>query len=196
MRLRGRQSLSGIECSMNDVIFLMPWAVSMERLMKFIASRLSFKLNFIAATAIIMWWIPMIVDNQGNIVFLQAGFLGSMNDAGNFILMERIGPGTACDMPRGTVLLADRGYGDFVPLLTPFWAAQIRRMPMHQQWRVRKFNRKLSQCRVIVEHTIKYVKKYQAIGALWRHPRWFQPVIVELCTFLAQNTQCSLILFR
>lgn len=34
--------------------FLMPWAVSMERLMKFIAPRLSPKLNFIAATAIIM----------------------------------------------------------------------------------------------------------------------------------------------
>ena len=49
-----------------------------------------------------------------------------MNDAGNFILMDRIGPGTAYDMPRGTVLLADKGYGDFVPLLTPFWAAQIR----------------------------------------------------------------------
>ena len=129
----------------------------------------------------------LIVDNQGNIVFLQAGFLGSMNDAGNFILMDRIGPGTAYDMPRGTVLLADKGYGDFVPLLTPFRAAQIRRMPMHQQRRARKFNRKLSQCRVIVEHTTKYVKTYQAVGSLWRHPRWFQPVIVELCTFLAQR---------
>ena len=129
----------------------------------------------------------LIVDNQGNIVFLQAGFLGSMNDGGNFILMDRIGPGTAYDMPRGTVLLADKGYGDFVPLLTPFRAAQIRRMPMHQQRRARKFNRKLSQCRVIVEHTIKYVKTYQAVGSLWRHPRWFQPVIVELCTFLAQR---------
>lgn len=80
--------------------------------------------------------------------------------------MNRIGPGTAYDMPRGTVLLADKGYGDFVPLLTPFRAAQIRRMPMHQQRRARKFNRKLSQCRVIVEHTIKYVKTYQAVGSL------------------------------
>ena len=129
----------------------------------------------------------LIVDNQGNIVFLQAGFLGPMNDAGNFILMERIGPGTAYNMPRGRVLLADKGYGDFVPLLTPFRAAQTRRMPMHQQRRARKFNRKLSQCRVIVEHTIKYVKTYQAVGSLWCHPRCFQLVIVELCTFLAQR---------
>ena len=104
-----------------------------------------------------------------------------------FSQMDRIGPGTAYDMPRGTVLLAYKGYGDFVPLLTPFRASQIRRMPMHQQRRARKFNWKLSQCRVIVGHTIKYVKSYQAVGSLWRHPRWFQLVIVELCTFLAQT---------
>ena len=41
----------------------------------------------------------LMVDNLGNIVFLQAGFLGSLNDAGNFNLMERIGPGTNNDMP-------------------------------------------------------------------------------------------------
>ena len=36
----------------------------------------------------------LIVDNLGNIVFLQAGFLGALNDAGNYNLMDRIGPGT------------------------------------------------------------------------------------------------------
>ena len=59
MRLSGRQWLSGIECRVNGVFFLMPYrffpdVLSMERLMKFIAPRLSPKLNFIAATAIIM----------------------------------------------------------------------------------------------------------------------------------------------
>ena len=43
----------------------------------------------------------IIVDNLGNIVFLQAGFLGGQNDATNFLLMERIGPGTDHDMPVG-----------------------------------------------------------------------------------------------
>ena len=71
-----------------------------------------------------------IVDNVGNIVFLQAGFLGSLYDAGNFNLMERIGPGTNNDMPLDVVLLADKGYGD-IPPLTPFRAAQIRRLPRH-----------------------------------------------------------------
>lgn len=57
----------------------------------------------------------LVVDIHGNIVFLQAGSLGAMNDAVNFILM-----------PPGAVLLADQGYGDTVPLLTPFRDAQIR----------------------------------------------------------------------
>ena len=57
----------------------------------------------------------LIVDNQGNIVFLQAGFLSSMNVAGNFILIERIGPGTAYDMPRGTVPPCGQGLWGFCP---------------------------------------------------------------------------------
>ena len=74
----------------------------------------------------------LIVDGLGNIVFLQAGFLGSTNDAGNFRLMERIGPGTNNYMPHGVVLLADQGYADVVPLLTPYRAGQIRRMVRYQ----------------------------------------------------------------
>lgn len=50
----------------------------------------------------------LIVDSLGNIVFLQAGFLGSMNDAGNFHLMERIGPGTNYDMPHGGCSIVGR----------------------------------------------------------------------------------------
>jgi hypothetical protein len=77
----------------------------------------------------------LIVDNLGNIVFLQAGFLGAQNDATNFIFMERIGPGTNCDMPPNAYLLADKEYADVHPLLTPFRAVQIRRMAMHDQRR-------------------------------------------------------------
>lgn len=50
----------------------------------------------------------LIVDSLGSIVFLQAGFLGSMNDAGNFHLMERIGPGTNYDMPHGACSIVGR----------------------------------------------------------------------------------------
>lgn len=126
----------------------------------------------------------LIVDNLGNIVFLQAG---SLNDEGNFMLMETIGPGTDYDMPMDVVLLADKGYGDTNLLLTPFRTAQIRRLPRNEKILVRRFNRRLSRCRIIVEHTIKHMKTYQAVGSIWRHSRWFKPVVVELCTFLAQR---------
>jgi hypothetical protein len=85
------------------------------------------------------------------------------------------------------MLLKDKGYADVVPLLTPFRAAQIKRMPRHDQTRARRFNRKMSLCRIIVEHTFKHLKAYRAISSIWRHHRWFQPVVVELCTFLAQR---------
>ena len=102
----------------------------------------------------------LIVDNVGNIVFLQAGFLGSLNDAGNFNLMERIGPGTNNDMPLDVVLLADKGYGDIPPLLTPFRAAQIRRLLRHVQRMARRFNRRLSRCRIIIEHTTVFSRDF------------------------------------
>ena len=71
----------------------------------------------------------LVVEIYGNIIFLQAGFLGAMNNVGSFILIERIGTGTNYDMPSEVVLLADQGYGDAVPFLTrfhPFYAAQMR----------------------------------------------------------------------
>ena len=119
--------------------------------------------------------------------FKLHGFLGAQNDATNFIFMERIGPGTNFDMPPNAYLLADNGYADVHPLLTPFRAVQIRRMAMHNQRSAQRFNRRLSRCRVIVEQTIKHVKTYLAVGSLWHPPRWFQPVVVELATFLAQR---------
>jgi len=109
-----------------------------------------------------------------------------MNDADNFNLMERIGPRTRYDMPAGMVLLADKGYADVPPLLTPFRAAQIRRMGRLDQRRAQRFNRRLSKCRIIIGHTFKYIKTYRVAGSIWRHPRWFQPIVVELYTFLAQ----------
>ena len=62
-------------------------------------------------------------------------------------------------LPPDVVLLADKGYGDIPPLLTSFRAAQIRRLPRPEQRMARRFNRRLSRCRIIIEHTIKHVKK-------------------------------------
>ena len=87
----------------------------------------------------------LIVDSLGNILFLQAGFLGCMNDAGNFHLMEQIGHGSDNDMPVGLILLADKGYGDIPLLLTPFHQTQIRGMNRFDQYQACSFNRKLYQ---------------------------------------------------
>ena len=130
----------------------------------------------------------LIVDNLGNIVFLQAGFLGAQNDATNFIFMERIGPGTNCDMPPNAYLLADKEYADVHPLLTPFRAVQIRRMAMHDQIHARRFNRRLSRCRRGNCRT--YHKTCKDISCCWKSmasSSMVQPVVVELASFLAQR---------
>ena len=65
----------------------------------------------------------IIVDNLGNF-FFQA----RQNDAADFLLTERIRPGADRDTPVGALLLADKGYVDTLPLLTPSRRAQIRRL--------------------------------------------------------------------
>ena len=106
----------------------------------------------------------IIVDNLGTIVCLQAGFLGGKNDAANFLLMERFGSGTDHDMPVGTLLLADKGYADTPLLLTPFRKAQIRTLAIPDKRRARRFNLRLSRCRIVVEHTIKHLKTFYGFG--------------------------------
>ena len=99
MRLRGRQSLSEIECRVNGVFFLMPWGCIDGTPHEIYRSQVEPQAQFYSGHRHYhVVNTQLIVDNQGNIVFLQAGFLGSINDAGNFILMDRIGPGTAYDM--------------------------------------------------------------------------------------------------
>ena len=130
----------------------------------------------------------LVCDNSGHIRFLQAGFLGSMNDAQTFRLMDQIGPGLALDVPPDVVFLADRGYPDIPPLLTPFRQNQIRRMQnVRDQRKARRFNRKLSQKRIKIEHIFKNLKDYKCISSIWRHPRWLLPAVVELCTFLTER---------
>ena len=72
--------------------------------------------------------------------------------------MERIGPGTDHDMRVGALLLADKGYADTPPLLTPFCKAQIRTLAIPDKRRAQQFNRRLSRCRIVVEHSIKHLQ--------------------------------------
>ena len=129
----------------------------------------------------------LIMDNEGHIRFLHAGFLGSTHDSTSYRLMQPIGPGLALDLPAGFNLLADQGYPDGGALMTPIRARQMPLLNPGQRRRARKFNRALSSRRVKVEHIFKEVKTFKAVSNIWRHPRWLQPVCVELATFLAER---------
>ena len=122
----------------------------------------------------------IIMDNQGNIVFIQSGFLGHNNDSGQFQLMANIGTDQELHLPPGLYILADKGYSCTYPLLTPCRdvGGDLTRQ---------LFNRELSKVGTRVEHCIRRVKEYGAVHHLWRHERWLFPVVNELCAFLAQR---------
>ena len=122
----------------------------------------------------------IIMDNQGNIVFIQSGFLGHNNDSGQFQLMANIGTDQELHLPPGLYILADKGYPFTYPLLTPCRGVggDLTRQ---------LFNRELSKVRTRVEHCIRRVKEYGAVHHLWRHERWLFPVVNKLCAFLAQR---------
>ena len=125
----------------------------------------------------------LVMDNEGHIRFVQAGFLGSTHDAVSFRLMEPIGPGRNLDLPPNAKLLADKAYPDGGSLLTPVKANQMHLLNRRDRRRARMFNTLLSKRRVKIEHIFKEVKTYKAIGQNWRHPRWLMPVCVELVAF-------------
>ncbi len=127
----------------------------------------------------------IIMDNRGNIVFVQSGFLGHNNDSGQFQLMPRIGPGEELHLPHGLYILADKGYPLQYPLVTPWRVADAAGNPQREL-----FNLELRRARVRIEHCIRRVKEYGAVQNIWRHERWMFPVVVELCAFLAQRHIC------
>lgn len=159
-------------------------AVSMERFMKFIAS------NFSIEVETPFHEHQTCSRQPRRYCFLSSGLSRCTKRCLELHSHGRIEP--EHDMPLGVVLLADKDYGDVVPLLTPLRAAKIRRMPLrYDHRRAHKCNCK----HVIVELTIKYFKTFQAVGNLCRLPRWFQPFVAQLL-FLRRETLCYLTLFR
>ena len=114
----------------------------------------------------------IVMDNEGHIRFVQAGFLGSTHNAVSFRLMEPVAPGRNLDLPPNVKLLSDKAYPDGGSLLTPVKANQMNLLNRRDRRRVKR--------RVKIEHIFKEVKTYKVIGQIWRHPRWLMPVWVEL----------------
>ncbi|KXJ07896.1 putative transposase for insertion sequence element IS702 [Exaiptasia diaphana] len=94
----------------------------------------------------------LVLDSDGLIVLLVAGFPGRMNDAETYRRLPAIGHGLARNLPRNAKLLADGGYANRQPLITP------RRIPRNR--RQRNANRALRAVRVRVEHAIGFLKVY------------------------------------
>lgn len=124
----------------------------------------------------------IIMDNRGNIVYIQSGFLGHNNDSAQLQMMPRIGNGEELHLPAGLYILADNGYPCEYPLLTPWRVPQVA-----GNQRRELFNLELRRASVKVEHCIRRMKEYGAVSHLWRHERWMFPIVNELCAFLAQR---------
>ena len=129
----------------------------------------------------------LVMDNEGHIRFVQAGFPGSTHDAVSFLLMEPIGPGCNLDLPPNAKLLADKAYPDGRSLLTPVRANQMPLLNQRNRRRARRFNTLLSKRRVKIEHVFKEMKTYKVIGQIWQQPRWLMPVCVELVALLFER---------
>ena len=127
----------------------------------------------------------LVMENEGHIRFVQAGFLGSTHDAVSFQIMEPIGPGRNLDFLPNAKLLVDRAYPEGGPLLTPVRANQMALLNNRERRRAHRYNRLFSRRRVKVEHVSKEMKTYKAFGEIWRHPRWLMPICVGLVTFLS-----------
>ena len=124
----------------------------------------------------------IIMDNHSNIVFIQSGFLGHNNDSAQFYMMPRIGPGEELHLPLGLYILADKGYLEQYPLVTPWCEAAAAGRPQRGL-----YNLELRRVRVKIEHCIRRIKEYGALHHIWRHERWMFPIVAELCAFLTQR---------
>ena len=116
-------------------------------------------------------------------MFVQCGFLGHMNDAGQWHhIVPPIGHNMPLSLPPNVYLMADKCYPNEEPLLTPWRRQRLRGHPER-----RFFNREFSRHRESVEHAIKRFKEYKAVSHLWRNERADASTVMEVCAALAQR---------
>ena len=135
----------------------------------------------------------VIVDNCGQIRYIECGFMGHLNDAQQFALMPKLG--TDLPFPDECIILADKIYPNRHPIVTPYSAAQIRQRNAHQRRQSRRLNRIIQRYRICVEHAIAELKVYRAVGTVWRHRRRALPRVVTICAGLVcRKKQIGLIM--
>ena len=97
-------------------------------------------------------------------------------------VIPSIGAGYPNNLPDNLYLMADKGYPNEQPLLTPWRRQRVRGHPDRAF-----FNTEFSRCREEVEHSIKRMKEYKVLSTLWRHPRNLANDVMLLCANLAQR---------
>ena len=130
----------------------------------------------------------VIMDNTGDIVYLHSGFLGRTNDASQYNMMPNIGPNQALDFPINVYLLADAGYANQYPLMTPYQGPALQLQAQQNNIVMRMFNLTMKSYRARVEHCIRNLKTYRCLSSrYWRHERWMLPVAAEVCAALSNR---------
>ena len=131
----------------------------------------------------------VICDSRRNIRYIQTGFDGHMNDAGMFLDMPSIGytPNHLLQLPNECYLLADKGYANQYPLITPYKRNQMDGLPNDQLQTMRLFNTEHAAHRVVIEHVIRRMKTYRSVGLIFRHSLNDMPMVADICAFLAQR---------
>ena len=107
-----------------------------------------------------------------------------MNDAQQFTLMTKIGPGEVLNFPDDLSILGDKIYPNRYPNITAYTKAQLRRKRGGDLKKCRKFNNYVQSYRVTVEHSIAELKSYKAISSVWRHSRTLLSKTVKICAGL------------
>ena len=123
----------------------------------------------------------VVINNKGEICFIESGFLGHQNDAQQFMFMRQIGKDVSLQFPDNCFLLGDKIYPNRHPVMTPYTRQQIARKPECLKNKCRKLNRLISEYRIKVEHAICELKCYKVMGTLWRHPRPKLKNLVKIC---------------
>jgi hypothetical protein len=95
----------------------------------------------------------IIVDDKGQLRFIECGFPGHLNDAQQFARFPEIG-GANLPFPEECVLLGDKIYPNLNHVMTSYTQQQLRRRDAHCRRKCRKVNQFISKYRSIVQRTI------------------------------------------
>ena len=106
----------------------------------------------------------VVINNKGEIYFIESGFLGHQNDAQQFMFMRQIGNDVSLPFPDNCFLVGDKIYPNRHPVMIPYTRQQIARKPECLKNKCRKLNSLISEYRIEVEHAICELKCYKVMG--------------------------------